>query len=191
MSSSRAARSPRTERQPAQLAEDTRTTSHDLPLPTSSPLLDLVMRQSDASGEIPAIVIGTICAFDASGMPLVSFSSAASSRPIPARALLPIDGASIGRSAALLFEGGRVDHPIIVGLVHSPGISLAATARSTRDLEADGQRLLVTAEREIVLRCGKSSITLTRAGKVIIRGDHLVSRSTGVNRIKGGSVQIN
>ncbi|MEW5071937.1 hypothetical protein AB1P14_09365, partial [Pseudomonas aeruginosa] len=38
---------------------------------------------------------------------------------------------------------------------------------------------------------GKASITLTRAGKVIIRGAYLSSRSTGVNRIKGGSVQIN
>ena len=41
------------------------------------------------------------------------------------------------------------------------------------------------------LRCGKASITLTRAGKVLIRGAYLLSRSSGVNRIKGGSVQIN
>ncbi|MGV8750478.1 DUF6484 domain-containing protein, partial [Pseudomonas aeruginosa] len=55
----------------------------------------------------------------------------------------------------------------------------------------DGERLEFSAEREIVLRCGKASITLTRAGKVIIHGAYLSSRSTGVNRIKGGSVQIN
>ena len=30
-----------------------------------------------------------------------------------------------------------------------------------------------------------------RAGKVLIRGAYLLSRSSGVNRIKGGSVQIN
>ncbi len=56
---------------------------------------------------------------------------------------------------------------------------------------ADGERVTVTAEREIEFRCGKASITLTRAGKVIIRGAYLLSRSSGVNRIKGGSVQIN
>ena len=55
----------------------------------------------------------------------------------------------------------------------------------------DGERLEFSAEREIVLRCGKASITLTREGKVLIKGAYLSSRSSGVNRIKGGSVQIN
>jgi hypothetical protein len=55
----------------------------------------------------------------------------------------------------------------------------------------DDQRLELTAEREIVLRCGKASITLTRAGKILLRGTYLFSRSTGVNKIKGGSVQLN
>jgi hypothetical protein len=41
------------------------------------------------------------------------------------------------------------------------------------------------------LRCGKSSITLTRAGKVLIEGEYISSRSSGVNRIKGGSIQLN
>ena len=33
--------------------------------------------------------------------------------------------------------------------------------------------------------------TLTRAGKILIRGAYLLARSSGVNRIQGGSVQIN
>jgi hypothetical protein len=49
----------------------------------------------------------------------------------------------------------------------------------------------VSAKERLVLRCGKASVTLTRAGKVIIEGSYVVSRSTGVNRIKGGSVQLN
>ncbi len=58
-------------------------------------------------------------------------------------------------------------------------------------LQLDGERLVLCAERELVLACGKATITLTRAGKVILAGTYLVSRSSGVNRIKGGSVQIN
>jgi hypothetical protein len=42
-----------------------------------------------------------------------------------------------------------------------------------------------------VLQCGKASITLTKAGKVLIQGSYVSSRSTGVNRVKGGSVQLN
>jgi hypothetical protein len=50
---------------------------------------------------------------------------------------------------------------------------------------------VLTGDKEIVLRCGKASITLTRAGKIIIRGAYLLNRSSGVNKIKGASVQIN
>ncbi len=59
------------------------------------------------------------------------------------------------------------------------------------DVTIDGRRTVITAEDEIVLRCGKASITLTKAGKVLVRGAYVSSRSSGVNRIKGGSVQIN
>ena len=51
--------------------------------------------------------------------------------------------------------------------------------------------LVLEAGREITIRCGESSITLTAAGKIILRGKYIVSRSSGVQRIKGGSVQIN
>jgi hypothetical protein len=41
------------------------------------------------------------------------------------------------------------------------------------------------------LRCGESSIVLTRAGKVLIKGNYVLSRSRGANRIKGAYVDIN
>lgn len=51
--------------------------------------------------------------------------------------------------------------------------------------------MIVSAKEQLVLRCGKASITLTKAGKVLIKGSYVLSRSSGVNRIKGGSVQLN
>ena len=59
------------------------------------------------------------------------------------------------------------------------------------DVTVDGKTITFDAKEQIVLRCGKSSITLTRSGKVLIRGAYLLNRSSGVNKIKGGSVQIN
>lgn len=58
-------------------------------------------------------------------------------------------------------------------------------------VHVDGKRIVIEGEEEVVLMCGESSITLTKAGKIIIRGKYLVSRSSGVNRILGGSVQVN
>jgi hypothetical protein len=66
-----------------------------------------------------------------------------------------------------------------------------AGAASETESATVPERLELTASREIVLRCGDASITLTRAGKIILRGAYLLSRSSGVNKIKGGSVQIN
>jgi hypothetical protein len=58
-------------------------------------------------------------------------------------------------------------------------------------ISVDGERHLIEAEREIVLRCGDASITLTRAGKVIIKGNYILSRSSGYNKIKGAAIDIN
>jgi len=58
-------------------------------------------------------------------------------------------------------------------------------------VQADDDRLVLSAEREIVLRCGDASVTLSRAGKVVIEGRYVVSRSSGYNKVKGASVEIN
>jgi|GEM_PF-3849539 len=39
--------------------------------------------------------------------------------------------------------------------------------------------------------CGGASITLRRDGKVVLKGIYLETHATGVNHIKGGTVQIN
>jgi hypothetical protein len=103
-----------------------------------------------------------------------------------ARTLVPLSEPLVGREVALVFEKGNPAKPIISGILQNE-------PAESRPVEAivDGERIVLSAKNEIVLRCGKSSITLTRAGKVLIRGAYLLSRSSGVNRIKGGSVQIN
>ena len=93
-----------------------------------------------------------------------------------------------------MFDGGHPRKPVIMGVIQSSADVSAAPPRSEKRVviaEADGRRLVIDAEDEIVLRCGEASITMTRAGKVLIRGAYLSSRSSGVNRISGGSVQIN
>ncbi|MCS6326163.1 MAG: hypothetical protein H8K06_03605 [Nitrospira sp.] len=60
-----------------------------------------------------------------------------------------------------------------------------------KEMVIDGERLIIEGKEEIVLRCGSGSITLRKDGKIVIRGAHILSRSSGPHRIQGGSVSIN
>jgi len=124
------------------------------------------------------------------GEALVDFYGNPAGAAVAALTTVPITRDDAGREALLLFEDHNPQRPIVVGLIQRPA-SAPKDTDNVVQVKLDGQRLTLTAEQEIVLRCGEASITLTRAGKVLIRGAYLLSRSTGVNRIKGGSVQLN
>ena len=53
------------------------------------------------------------------------------------------------------------------------------------------KQIVIDAEEELTIRCGKGSITIRKSGKVLIRGLEIVSHSKGANRIRGGSVHLN
>lgn len=55
----------------------------------------------------------------------------------------------------------------------------------------DKDTLLLEANDEICFKCGESSITLASDGKITIRGKYILNRASGLNRILGGSVNIN
>lgn len=110
--------------------------------------------------------------------------------PMVARSTVPIATADVGREVLVAFEEGDVRFPYIVGLFWQPE-QRPPTQQLPIEAKVDGEQVVIEGKKEIVLKCGKASITLTRAGKVLIRGAYVLSRSSGVNRIKGGSVQVN
>lgn len=140
---------------------------------------------------IDGVVIGLLAGFDEQQRPLVVFPDNPSDVSRPARATTPLTNDDIGKEVALLFENGDPAAPMIIGrLRHSKQLEVNPPSLP-ESVIVDGERMLIEAKEEIVLKCGKASITLTKAGKIILRGAYLLSRSSGVNRIKGGSVQIN
>jgi hypothetical protein len=133
---------------------------------------------------ILAPVVGRLVRCGPSGT-LVDFADNPFGCPVTARTTTTLDPSAIGGEVVLVFEAGDPARPIVVGVVRPVDAPPSVPA------EVDGERVLITADREIVLRCGEASITLTRAGKVLIRGTYVLSRSSGANRIKGAVVEIN
>ncbi len=144
-----------------------------------------------APGRIDGVVIGTLAGIDPQGGPIVNYAGAPSPDGLSALSTCPVSDEDIGRRIALSFVEHDPHRPLVLGLVHEADLVNAVSEGVDVEASLDGQRLTLTAEREIVLHCGKSSITLTRAGKIIIRGEYVSSHSSGVNRIKGGSIQLN
>jgi hypothetical protein len=113
------------------------------------------------------------------------------SNALPAATIVDVHGVHIGRSVVVQFENGDAARPVIMGLLRNPDSWPLPEQPGQVQVEADGERLVVTAKEQLVLKCGKASVTLTKAGKILIRGTYVSNRSSGVMRIKGGSVQLN
>jgi Domain of unknown function (DUF6484) len=114
--------------------------------------------------------------------------------PLLARTIVALTAQHVGENTVLLvFDGDCSDRPVIVGLLQSKaGAALPPRVVSPQvEASVDGKRLVLEAADEIVLRCGKASITLRRNGRVVLRGAYVETQSTGVNRIRGSSVKVN
>ena len=79
----------------------------------------------------------------------------------------------------LLFDGGQLDCPIVVGL-------LAPSAPPV-----DDGRVALEGRDELTLSCGEASLVLRRNGRVVISGALVEARSSGRTRILGTTVEIN
>ncbi|HLZ18709.1 MAG TPA: DUF6484 domain-containing protein [Smithellaceae bacterium] len=146
--------------------------------------------------------IGKIVKVDDSGQILVDYSEN-NSGPVVARITTSVKKDIQGKEnpagleVLLAFDGNNPQHPIIVDTMYSlideitEHSTVVLEAETPQDAIIDGKRIVFDAQEDIVLRCGKASITLTKAGKVLIKGEYVLSRSSGPNKIRGGSIQLN
>src|SRR5262249_58490344 len=96
---------------------------------------------------------------DNGATPLVTFAGQPGPAAVAARTTVDVYGPHIGRDVVLTFESGDPARPIVVGCLRGAGDRPAADVPGTVDVDADGERLVVSSKHGLVLRCGQASIT--------------------------------
>jgi hypothetical protein len=129
------------------------------------------------------VSIASFAGFDADGHFRIDIQN--SGAPVTALSTIGLGASDIGCRLVVAFENIDYHSPIIIGRLYE------SAPQADTSITVDDGRVVIRAEREIELRCGDASIVLTRAGKVVTRGNYVISRSRGVNKIKGAAVGIN
>lgn len=158
--------------------------------------MTVIKKQQSNSKQLDGVVIGVLVGITDNGMPLVIYPSNPKETAIKASTTTSLDTSDIGKEVALLFEGGKPKRPIIIGRIQDPKESVISKQQEQAqdeliNADIDGEHITLSGKQSITLKCGRASITLTKSGKILVRGTYILNRSSGVNRIKGGSVQIN
>jgi hypothetical protein len=109
---------------------------------------------------------------------------------VAAETTVDLHARHIGQRVVVLLPSAPAQRGVVIGVVSPLGWP-TGTAPQGVDVVANGQRLVVSAQREVVLRCGQASLTLREDGCIELRGTSILTHAEGANRIRGGSVQLN
>ena len=139
--------------------------------------------------QLQGVLAGEVTGVDATGRPLVRWGDLGA---IAAEAIwtpgAPAWRDCVGARILIGFLNGDETQPIVLGLLEAPP---AIGAEPERKSGTTPDTLRIEVGRELVIECGEAKISLRKDGRIEIRGTHLISRSSGPNKIKGGTVFIN
>ena len=139
------------------------------------------MKTMQRTMQAPGVTLAEITGVANDGQPLVQGGERRTAALV-AMTAPPADWRScVGMQAVLSFVDADLSRPVILGVVGMPAATATPLPRTLR----------VAAGDELVIECGKSKIWLRADGRIEIRGEHVISRSSGPNKIKGATVHIN
>ncbi len=163
-----------------------------------------------ASQEMAGTFLGKVVGFSENGIPLVSVDTdGVKQQPLESISIVALGLLEVGDRIVLSFVQSSPTTPVIMGIVQSrvgqvleymgqqgcPSTEVSEFTQAKGDslptVTMNGSKLELTSPTEIKIQCGKSSITLTKSGKILVKGEHVLTRATKANKIKGGSIQLN
>ena len=96
--------------------------------------------QSEATARViepNSVVLGVLVGFDGAGQPQVAYPGNPDEAGMRAQSIAPLDQSQLGRRVALLFEGGDLRRPIVMGLLqNSDDATPESTKRSSSHVDA-------------------------------------------------------
>jgi hypothetical protein len=121
----------------------------------------------------------------------------AGSEPREARILSNINKNELVRVSAedreviVVFAHEKPEEPVIIGIIENVLEELVCMEEAPHETFVDGERVVIRAGEEISLTCGEGSITINKSGKIVVRGTDILSRASGINKIKGSGIEFN
>jgi hypothetical protein len=104
--------------------------------------------------------------------------------PLPARTIVPHADLAPDDQVIVARLGERGSELVIIGRLVDP-------LAPPRDVRVNGRKVSIEADSELILKCAAATIRIGRDGLIAVRGDRVTTQARGVNRIRGGSVEIN
>jgi hypothetical protein len=142
---------------------------------------------------LPNYVTGKLIGVDSLGHPLVIYPQS-QGKHVKAKTFVALQRCDFGRDIGLVFENGDLASPAIIGFPISHVVAperIEGAHSAPRPIRLDSPEIIFKADRDMVFECGKSSITLTKDGRIEIKGLNIVSKASQTNKIKGGAVLLN
>lgn len=155
----------------------------------SAPQIDIVPLFAETEGDGAAEVLAVLVAYLGNHRVIIDRGAEGL---VVARCLATFDpdalteAAARGAAVTVVSAHGDARDVVVTGFASS----LPARSFDVR-VDRVPRRLELEAQHELVLRCGRASITLLESGRVVIKGTYVESHASGTNRIKGGQVRIN
>ncbi len=145
-----------------------------------------------AAKRIDGVELGRLVELSDQG-PRVTYPSCPTTNGLVARCAAQLTDAHVGGRVALLFENGDPALPMVVGPIHNDQALDAVDHPALKGLtiREDENRIEIQCHKAIGLNVGKSTIVITPAGRIIVRGRHVLNHASAVNRIRGATVKIN
>lgn len=143
--------------------------------------------------QIPGVSVLRVAGTDAEGTPLVVGEEDGGGAPALAVWMRdePDWRLCRGLRVVVAVPDAEGSAPIILGLLDPPPEPERPVEPRSGSAGKKEKRIRIESEEELVIECGKSKIALRADGRIEIRGGHLVSRSSGPNKIKGATIHIN